>query len=815
MFHNRNATVKTVLSALLLSTAAFSVTANAAVYTPEGRSAVYKTSLSAVEGLDARILDWRNPSLEFTFDASDTDWTDGLELLLSADPMGKVSRLAPLMVQFNNGKPTPVITRGQGFDARIKLDAARIRPRNNKIRFTYDIPAGASCLTPQHGGWRLDFKNSMVIIKARAKARNFEIREVEARLQNPATAPKSVRVLARGANTAKLQALAAQGMGLRMKNIPEFKTTSGGSEFDIILGRRDQLYGWVSDTKILDGDGPRILVHTGRPMRLIITGDTDAEVMKTAKAFATHKLPDAHRPITSLGEMAMQSTLDSSINRIDGTAKLTDLGSGYFDSSWGPKPQTITFDVSDPMTSTGEVLLRIATNKSVADSSRVSVNLNGKSLGYAALNKSRKSVAFKIPAGTLQGTDNALSITPELNMKNLSGCNFTQDLPGFYLGEGSKLKIETPSMSPVAELSKMTATGAPFSLEKAANTVVMLPASSSRDYNASLKVMAKLAKSSGYGWTEANYLRSSNLEAIGTDKNVLVIGPSASLNRAIKDGAPKGLTSALKGQSLNGTSRIASIDRFAANNEQATMRLYAERQALAGRIRNGGVAALYPSPLGENKVMGIITNVPGRSFSTVAGQLIKPKAWNAMEGSVARWDNSKVVMAQTAMAVPGFIGVTPEPSKLGSFKLPSFEWPKFDTEAFEFGEIDMSTVRAKFENLKISGTALLSGAKTEKVITPKLKPAVKITPVPKLRGMSKVPLTPKGIKLKAWAIDKVTTTKQAWQKLDFGSVFKSLQTNIKTPEWRAQNLSPLAIMLSAALAFFFLLMGLMKPSSRH
>jgi len=829
MFHFNNAAIKTVLSALLLSTAALPVTANAAVYTPEGRTTVYKTSLAAVEGLDARVLDWRNPSVEFTFDASDTDWTDGLELLLSADPLGKVNRRTPLMVQFNNGKPTPVITRGQGFDARIKLDKARIRPHNNKIRFTYNTPAGADCLNPEHGGWRLDFKNSLIIIKARAKARNYELREVEARLSNPTTAPKSVRILARGQNTAKLQALAAQGMGLRMDNTPEFKTSSGTSEFDIILGRRDQLYGWVSDTKILDGNGPRILVHKGRPMRLIITGDTDIEVMETAKSFATYELPNAYRPVTSLGEMNMQSALGSSVSRVDGTAKLTDLGGGYFGSGWGPKPQKFTFDVSDPIASTGEILLRIGRDKAVSDNSRVSVNLNGKSLGFTALNKSRKSVAFDIPAGTLQGTDNILSITPALEMNGVSGCNFTQTSPGLYLGDGSKLKIETPVPSLVAELSKMTATGAPFSIEQGADTVVMLPAASSRDYNASLKVLAKLAKSSGHGWTNANYMRSTNLGVVGADKNVLVIGPSASFDRAIRDGAPKGLSSALKGQTLNGNNRVASIDRFAASDETTTIRQYAQRQAQAGRISNGGVAALYPSPLSDGKVMGVITNVPGRSFSSVASQLIQSKAWNAMEGSVARWDGSKVIMAQTAMAVPGFIGSAPKPTTLGKFTLPEFDlpdinWPKFDRETFEFGEIDMSTVKAKFETLKVSAATLLGGVKKDKVITPKLKPSA--TTVPKLRGLSKVPAIKKPnaalVSLKTWTANATAKTQQAWKKLDLSGSIKGLQARAKASSettagskvaaWSKAIMDTPAIMLTLTLAAFFLLLGLLIPS---
>jgi len=827
MSHNNKTVRNTALSVLLLGSLTAPVTANAAIATPEGRSVVYKTSLSAVEGLEARVLDWRNPSIEFTFDASDTDWTDGLELLLSADPLGNISRRTPLMVQFNNGKPMPVITRGQGFDARIKLDAARIRPRNNKIRFTYNTPAGESCLTPQHGGWRLDFKNSLVIIKARAKARNLDIREIEAKLSNPTTAPKTVRLRARGANTAKLQALAAQGVGLRMETLPEFKTRAGGSQFDVIMGRRDQLHGWVSDDKVLNSSGPRIMVHKGRPMRLVITGDTDAEVMSGAKAFATNRLPNAHRPTTSPGELNMQMPLGANTVRIEGTKKISELSGGYFEDGWGPKPQKISFNVNDPMASTGEVLLRLASDKSVSARSRVSVDLNGKSLGFTSLNKSRKSVAFKIPAGTLQGTENVLSITPELEMGKLSGCNFTQESPGFYLGNGSKLKIQTAAPSPVAELSKLTANGGPFSIEKAANTAVLLPASSSRDYNASLKIMAKLAKSSGHGWTEANYLRSANLTAVGADKNVLIIGPSSSLNSTIRNAAPKGLVSALKGQSLHGTGRIASIDHIAASDEQTALRLYAERQASTGRIRKGGVAALFPSPIGAGKVMGVITNTPGRSFSSVAGQLVTPKAWHNLEGSVARWDNSNVLMAQTAMAVPGFVGATPKQSTLGGFKLPEinlpkFELPKFDKEAFEFGEIDMSTARQKFENLKASGAALIAGPKKDKTVTPRVKP--ELTPVPQLRGMSKVPGTSNGIKLKAWAADKLSSLKSSWNKLELSNSVKAAQAKAtpigdmvkdKLGLDPAMNSNALATMIMAALAALFLLLGLARPSRKR
>ena len=229
--------------------------------------------------------------------------------------------------------------------------------------------------------------------------------------------------------------------------------------------------------------------------------------------------------------------------------------------------------------------------------------------------------------------------------------------------------------------------------------------------------------------------------------------------------------------------------------------------------------------------MGIITNTPGRSFSNVAGQLIKPKAWHNLEGSVARWDNSKVLMAQTAMAVPGFVADTPKEIAIGDFKLPEINWPKFDLpkfdkEAFEFGEIDMSTVSAKFEELKSSGAALLSGAKKEKIIAPKVKP--EISAVPKLRGPSKLVYNSKGtpiaIKLKDWAINKFAELETSWNKGEMSKSVKTMQSKA-TPIGDmvkdkfgldpSVNSNALATMIISLLAILFLLLGLAKPSRKR
>jgi len=856
----KNTCLKTGLAVLLL-TASLPTTTQAASYTdlkqPVRKTVTYKASFNDVENMPFRVLDWRNPSVEFTFDMADADWTDDLELLLSADPLGEVNPASPIMVQFNNGKPTPVYTRGQGFDARIKLDPARIRPRRNKVRFTYKTATGMECLTPQQGGWKLNFKDSFVVVKARAKSRNFHLRDIESRLVNGTLMPKSVSLLARGPNTAKLQAMAAQGIGLRMKNLPEFKVTQTRSDFEVILGTRANLYGLVTDKDILESEGPRIMVHEGRPMRLVITGDTDTEVMATAQSFAAYRLPAARRAKTSPGEVRMQSAFALNKPLITGTEKFTDMGGIYFEDGWGPAPKVVRFDVADPAASHGEILLRIASNKNVANVSRLSVNLNGESLGFTRLDKARKSVAFDIPAGALQGTDNLLTLTPDLTPAKLAGCNFMEKLPGFYLGAGSKIKIKTDAASPVTELSRFTATGAPFSLEKGTDTLVVLPSSSSKDYAASLKVLAKLAKSSGSGWVDANFTRSSG--EIARDKHVLVIGSKNNLGTALRRSAPKGLTAALKGQTLDGNGRFtAEIDRFASTDAAATLKLYAARQLQNSRIRSGGVAALYPSK-SDGKVIGIITNGAGLSFSNAASQMIETGHWNKLEGSIARWNASSVLMAQTALPVPGF--TAPKASSIKTrFKLPEFE-------GWEFGEIDMAWVSnvlgeastglsALTNNLKTkiadlntpnakitTSGAPITGAKTKPASA---KTALKATSatannsvsVPALRGRYDVkkaakPTANKFTQAKQWATQTSSHIQVWWNELDLKTSVKTLQvktrpigqnikamfsseTNpaVKTVSWGDRHMSIPAILLMLVFGGVFLLMGLASPMSR-
>ncbi len=816
MFYISKKLISTAALATLLGTIALPVTANAAASSYNGgQNLVYKTTLAESEGRSEAVLDWRNPSIDLTFDMSDADWTDKLELLLSADPMGKVSRQTNLMVQFNNGEPTPLVTRGQGFDARILLEAAKIRPRSNTIRIIYPKPQGAQCLSAEHGGWRIDFENSLLVAKARAKSRNYQLLEVEKRLANSATRPKSVHILARGQDTTKLQVLAAQGIGMRMDTLPEFKTTKSSSEFEVVIARRDKLQGLVTDKNILGGEGPRISLHEGRPMRLIITGDTDAEVMSMASTFASNPLPTTRSAKANVGELTFQTPYALQETHIEGTAKLSDLNGSFFDNSWGPKPKNITFNVKDPLASSGEVLLRIASGKTVSKDSRVKISLNGQKLGYTTLNKTRKSVAFEIPAGILQGTDNQLTITPELDIARSSACQHIEDTPGFYLGAGSKITIETEASSPTAELSTLTATGAPFSIAQAADTLIVLPARSSRDYQASLKLMAKLAKTSGTSWAQADIQRASNLSALDLSKNILFIGPSSQLNNTILEGAPKSLLSALKGKKLNGNSYdVASTERFAGASAAQTFQI-AAAQTRSRSIHQGGVAALYPSEASQGKVIGVITNTAGARFSTIANQLIKSDHWNKVEGSVSRWNAGQVLMAQTALDVPNFKAPSAANSK--GFSLPKLKLPKFDRGAFEFGEINSASVKARLASTTKALSAKAASFKSLIGSSKAATPPTTSPAIPKLRGFSKVESGPQSTVLST----SIARVSERLGSVGLSDKFKALSHSFKrkTPQlspdaslfdkFLAHPFAPLTFGLGA----LFIFLGFSRPKS--
>ena len=74
--------LQTIALSALLGSILAPVTANAAMTASQGRNVIYKTTFNDLDGAKSAVLDWKNQSAEFSFDMTDADWTDGLELLL-------------------------------------------------------------------------------------------------------------------------------------------------------------------------------------------------------------------------------------------------------------------------------------------------------------------------------------------------------------------------------------------------------------------------------------------------------------------------------------------------------------------------------------------------------------------------------------------------------------------------------------------------------------------------------------------------------------------------------------------------------------
>ena len=686
MFHHNTGRMATLV--FLLSTAALPQTGQAASYLdarPKAQKTSYTASLAEITQGDlsrtTRTLDWRQPTLQLYFDLPPAERTSEIILTLSADPLTTVAANAPLQVQFNNAKPVPVLSNGRGFEARIPLDASNARDNRNSLRIIYPTPAGSECVTPTHGEWSVDLAASTLRMGGRAKRRNMSLSEVVDQLGQPALTPKTVGLIARGASGTDMQALAAQGISLRTPGVPKFSVTTQGNDFNVVMVKRDRLFDVTDDPMILNSKGARIFVGKGRPTDLIFTADTDAEILRMLEIFSTRQLPNTRRPITSLGEINLQNRLDSDVVKVEDKVRLSDLGGGqsiasYSSDNWASGAQTYRFSVNDPVATKAELLLRLSTTDDVADTSRLRVALNGEVLGAAKLDRKRKSVAFDIDAGKLNATSNIISVLPELDAKPGYSCaSATLGSPSFTIGQGSRLSLKQTSPSPQTELSRLTATGGIFA---EAESYIILPRDT-RNYEASLRVLGQMAKAAGQGLTLANYTRKD--DALDT-KHRLVIGPSA-LAKRYTSGAPKALKEALQGNASAGDNLLqANIERFASSGADDFAVQFVAAQSQPRKINRGGVAALYGS--GNGKLTGVISTASGESFIRSSGQLIKTAHWNALQGGVARWNTSSVVMAQTAQPVRGLS----VPSKTKGLTLAELDWPELGLSRFDPSNID-------------------------------------------------------------------------------------------------------------------------------
>ena len=599
-------TPTSALRGLLLGSAvALSLPAHAAVSSPglkqsAGQRVVDSIPLSlAGQNLDEARLDWRTPSHRFTLELPPSDWVEEITLTLYADPVlpSDPARRSgrDIEVRLNGGKPVPVRLNRKGFTAHIPLPTSDVRPGRNTLDVVLKPAPGVGCLAETDGGWDIHLDRSHFDTAARAKSRSVFLSEVRTLLSRPSLTPRRISLRGYGEDADTLEAIMAQGVSLRTPEVPRFTIGTGG-ELHIMAGTRTALAGTISDSALLEGRGPRIAVHEGRPLRLVITGDTEAEVREAVDTFATYDLPDTRRRFATPTSLKFAGTLADNEKRVGRRTRIADLGGMDFSRNWGAGPDTVSFDVADPRAADARIVLDLERADFLAPESTVDVELNGRSLGRATLDADRIKVEYAVPQGWLQGQGNTLSLLPDLHPSE-TGCAPSVDAPGLLVGHKSRVELRTPAPTNPNDLSRLGAGNSPLTDKAGQGTHIVLPSSRSQREDA-LRILGRLAVAEGAGLTNATYGFQSRSDADHIVFNAL----PESLN------APR-----------------------------------AVRTALAERSR-GSVVGLYPN--GSHWV-GVFAPQSSGSLGATANQLAG-QAWHDLAGGISRIVDERVEVAHAA-----------------------------------------------------------------------------------------------------------------------------------------------------------------------
>ncbi|MEM7728464.1 MAG: cellulose biosynthesis cyclic di-GMP-binding regulatory protein BcsB [Pseudomonadota bacterium] len=611
---------------------AIDVDANAALgatLTPPEPQAFSVSLQEATEGRVARRLDWRNPRTELHFDLFRAPDIETLSVTLSVDPMPGADPSLPLLLQFNGGDPFEIETNGQGFDTTVTLDPLRARLAGNVLRLTHAVP----CDAPS-GGLRVDLSESRLDMTVQPRQRLMALRDVETLFASPAFAPSLIGLVSGGPDQTKLQALAAQAVGLRMEDVPDFRLSAGEADFDILMVRRAQLAGYTSDPAILDAQGPQIALSADHTDRLFVTGDTDKDIMDAVSALATSYLPSTSLSTTTPDAVRGQGPIDADRQLVRDRATLDGLS-----VQTGTHREYI-FDVADPAASEGELMLRLNRDDQTPKGSRLSAKLNGETLGEARVRGRRVTVAYPIRQGLLLGAGNRLElVTHDADPRPRCGASD----PFIAIADGSELSLRAPMPTLDTDLSRFAADASLFGRNSGADTVMVLPLGSI-DFTTALGVVARLAQASGRGWTEAAFERG---DTTTTDRHVLRIEPVSEIERHVRLSAPRGLQTAWRGGGWQTGPAEDGVGHFASLDGEQAMIQAARLTGAPADMGPGGVAAVYPSETGH--LHGVISNVHGVSFSDALTPLARPEIWNGLKGAVSRWDQTDVAMAQTAL----------------------------------------------------------------------------------------------------------------------------------------------------------------------
>lgn len=684
---------------------------------------VLKSTLSELSDRNQVTLDWQNQEFELVFDLPGDGWYESLDLFLTAIPEGNVATTDPITISYNGEKPIPLYGKASRFDAHISLDPARIRTARNSLKIRYKTPHKSDCLTPAHGKWILDFNRSKLATKTRSKPRDLQIVEFKQRLIHPMTAPKRVAIRAFGPEKTALEALVAQGIASRMDSIPSFQFTSANADLEILIGEQDEISGKVSDQKMLETRMTRIFTDSGSRPKLVLTAQSNEDLLSLARSFAGHELPFARRRHVTLNELYASPAFELHAVIGKGKYKLAEIGDTTFDQSWKPGPAELVFNVENPDASDGRLTLNIIKSPIMDPTSRLKVRLNNQSIGYTKLDKKQKFVSFDIKPGMFRSAENKLTIEPVITKptENFT-CSSIGEVPTLMVSNRSKLEIKATAAPMEANLNRFAASGAPLiSTPQSTPTAIVMTARAAIDRAASLQFLAHAAQKFGPQFANAEYLNVLPTED-DRARNILIVGPNAISDEKLLAAAPKALRLALRGKPTTGpnTLRIASIERYASNNDALAVQRLSQRVAKETRITTGGIAALFASPYSNKHMIGVITSNRASQYSKSIRSLTEEGYWNGLQGSVTRWNGNTIMMAQTANALPT-----------------SFVPPKinvtFKDEMIASWESGLAKIKTKFNR---PAPAPQSVPIIQSKTTPaKSTPAAKPTPV-NLRGTS-------------------------------------------------------------------------------
>ena len=646
-----------------------------------------KTTIGELVGNEPTILNWKTNEIIIPFDLPGTVWVDKVELLISAQPTGELRHRRNLELRINDSDPIIFKAQGQRFDARVKLAQKHLRRTGNRL-YLSGISTSSACAGPNHAGWEISKDRSMVVFYGRERARDLSLRDLANLWRQPGSKPSTLGLKVVGADKFRHEALLTQAMTLRSDKIPQLRTAFAGNDVDIVVGLKSDVKPFtrrdIGPIGSSTNRGAQIILDKGRPPRIILTGDTPAQVRQSVNAFSKHKLPITRRVQISPIEMSFQPAISNQRVSFEKTHKLADAGSLRPANKWITPPLNFNFDTTYAAQKTGKLILRLNGSESLSADSSLSIALNDRPLGKTQIDALRKTVRLDIPAGYLVGANNKIVMTPDLRPSDsINVCDVAKTPAGFSLGLGSKITIDGDVDTNIHDVSNIAAWNGPFAFSK--KVVIYSTATRETDRLATLRLMGHIAHISRAVWTHAEFM-DGDVSTLPETDNILVVGPSTNSLDPLLTHAPKALRLALSGQKIPHIpeEQVASVLRVAALDANEAFQLAATSARQQAKRFASGLISIYDDP-SSTQTISLITTHPGGSFSSAVNNLIKPKIWNGLSGSVAQWDGQAAQMIQTSQ--PKLLTKS-EPLHLDNINLESFV--SLDWEAIGIIHDDMA-----------------------------------------------------------------------------------------------------------------------------